>query len=91
MGTIAPAIFETQERMGPPFTQEPQRWAQIFAKEHCDGGPFEEALVQTAFLNRWRQRISVALQKGNAAAIRACIGCQKPRGSPEALYQVMLS
>ena len=49
-----------------------------------------EAIVQTAFLKR-RQRISVALQKGNAAAIRACIGCQKTRGSPEALYQVLMT
>ena len=77
--------------MGTLFAQETQRWAQTFAKEHCDRGPFEEAIVQTAFLKRWRQRISVALQKGNAAAIRACIGCQKPRGSPEALYQVLMT
>ena len=63
----------------------------MFARKHCDAGPFEEAIVQTALLKRWRQRISVALRKGNAAAIRACVGCQKLRGAPEALFQVPMT
>ena len=80
-----------KEEWEPFCTQETHIWAQIFARKHCEGGPYEEAIVQTAFLKRWRHRISVALQKGNAAAIRACIGCQKPWGSPEALYQVLMT
>ena len=51
-GKLAPAIFETQGRMGTLFAQETQRLAQLFAKKHCDGGEFEEATVQTAFLKR---------------------------------------
>ena len=77
--------------MGTLFTQETQGWAEIVAKKHCGGGPFEEAIVQMAFLKIWRQRISVALQIGSAAAIRACVGCQTPRGSPEALRQAMMT
>ena len=75
----------------PLFTQETRRWAQLFAKKHCDGGEFEEAIAQTAFLKKWRHRLRVSLQKGNVAAILACIRCRKPRGSPEALYQVLVT
>ena len=47
--------------------------------------------MQAAFLRRWRQRLSVSLQKGNAAIIRACIGHHKPQVSPLLLHQVLVA
>ena len=85
------AIFESQGRVGTLFVQETQRWAQIFAKKHCEGQALSEACVQAAFLRRWRQRLSVSLQKGNAAIIRACIGHHKPQVSPLTLRRVLVT
>jgi hypothetical protein len=90
-GRLIPAIFESQGRMGPVFVQETQRWAQIFAKRYCEGDAPSEAKVQAAFLRRWRQRLSVSLQKGNAAIFRACIGHHKPQLSPLTLRQVLVA
>ena len=70
--------------------EELQRWAQKFAKKHCGEGEFEESVVQTAVLKRWRQKLSVTLQKGNAAVFRACMGCQVVRVDPEPLNQVLV-
>ena len=90
-GRLTLAIFESQGRMGTLFVQETQRLAQIFAKRYCEGGAFSEARVQAAFLRRWRQRLSVSLQKGNAAIIRACIGHHTPQVSPLLLHQVLVT
>ena len=90
-GRLIPAIFESQGRMGPIFVQETQRWAQIFAKRYCEGDAQSEAKVQAAFLRRWRQRLSVSLQKGNAAILRACIGYHRPPLSPLTLHQVLVA
>ena len=81
-GRLIPAIFESQGRRGPLFVQETQRCAQIFAKRYCEGGALSEARVHSAFLRRWRQRLGVSLQRGNAAIIRACVGHHKPQVSP---------
>ena len=56
--------------------EELQRWAQKFAKRHCGEGEFEENVVQTAVLKRWRQKLSVALQKGNAAIFAPAWGAK---------------
>ena len=48
-------------------------------------GELEENIVQTAVLKRWRQKLSVTLQKGNTAIFRACMGCQVTRGTPSHL------
>ena len=77
--------------MGPLFVLETQRWAQLFAKRYCKGGAFSEARVQAAFVRRWRQRLSVSLQKGNAAIFRACIGHHKPQVSSLLLHQVLVT
>ena len=70
--------------------EEFQRWAQKFAKRRCGEGEFEESVVQTAVLKRWRQKLSVALQKGNAAVFRARMGCQVVQGDPEPLNQALV-
>ena len=89
-GRLIPAIFESQGRMGRKLVEELQRWAQKFAKRHCGEGEFEESVVQTAVFKRWRQKLSVALQKGNAAVFRACMGCQVIQGDPESLNQALV-
>ena len=89
-GRLIPAIFESQGRMGRKLVEELQRWAQTFAKKHCGEGEFEESVVQTAVLKRWRQKLSVTLQKGNAAVFRASMGCQVIQGDPESLNQAMV-
>ena len=86
-GRLIPAIFESQGRMGPLFVRETQRWAQTFAKNYCEGDASSEARVQAAFL----QRLSVSLQKGNAAIFRACIGHHKPQISSLTLHQVLVT
>ena len=83
------AIIESQGRMGGTLVGELQRWAQTFAKKYCGEGEFEEGVVQTVVLKRWRQKLSVTLQKGNAAIFRACMGCQVVRGDSEPLHQVL--
>ena len=87
-GRLILAIFESQ---GTLFVQETQRRAQIFATRCCEGGAFNEARVQAAFLRRWRQRLSVSLQNGNATIIRACIGHHTPQVSPLLLHQVLVT
>jgi hypothetical protein len=47
--------------------------------------------VQAAFLRRWRQRLSVSLQKGNAAIFRACIGHHTPQVSSLLLHEVLVT
>ena len=89
-GRMIPAIFESQGRMGGKLVEELQRWAQKFAKKYCGEGEFEESVVQTAVLKRCRQKLSVTLQKGNAAIFRACMGCQVVRGDFEPLNQVLV-
>ena len=76
--------------MGRKLVEELQRWAQKFAKRHCGEGEFEASVVQTAVLKRWRQKLSVTLQKGNAAVFRACMGCQVVQGDPEPLNQALV-
>ena len=87
---MIPAIFESQGRMGGKLVEELQRWSQKFAKKYCGEGEFEESVVQTAVLKRWRQKLSVTLQKGNAAVFRACMGCQVIQGGPESFFQAMV-
>ena len=77
--------------MGPLFVLETQRWAQLFARWYCEGGALNEARVQAAFLRRWRQRLSVSLQEGNAAIFRECIGHHKPQVSSLLLHQVLVA
>ena len=90
-GRLIPAIFESQGCMGPLVVQETQRWAQIFAKRYCEGDTASEARVQAAFLRWWRQRLSVSLQKGNAAIFRACVGHHTPQVSSLLPRQVLVT
>ena len=69
---------------------ELQRWSQIYALRHAQGTEFSIATVQTAVLQRWRQRLSISLQRGNAAIVRAALGCQHSRGDPEVLADSLL-
>ena len=82
---LIPAGFGSQGRMGPLLRQELQIWSLIYAKRHAQGTAFSVASVQTAVLQRWRQRLSSSLQRGNAAIVRACLGCWHPRRDPEVL------
>ena len=76
--------------MGGQLVEELQRWAQKFAKTYCEEGEFEEGVVHTAMLKRWRQTLSDTLQEGNAAIFRTCMGCQVVRGDPEPLNHVLV-
>ena len=79
-GRLIPAVFGTQGRTGQMLGHELQRWAPIYALKHARGTEFSIATVQTAALQRWRQRLSSSLQRGNAAIVRAALGCQHSRG-----------
>ena len=87
---MIPATFEPQGRMGGKLVDELQRWAQTLAKKYCGEGELEENIVQAAVLKRWRQKLSVTLQKGNAGIFRACMGCQVMQGDPESFNQALV-
>ena len=70
--------------------QELQRWAQLYATRNAYGTEFSIAIVQTAVLQRWRQKLSISLQRGNVAIVGAALGCQHPRGDPEVLADSLL-
>ena len=77
-GRLILACVESQGRLGPKLVSEMYRLAQCYARRNSPGTPFVEATLLAAVLGRWRRRLSVALQCGNARILRACLGaCRK--------------
>ena len=60
--------------MGPNIVSELYRLAQCYVRRNTPHTPFVEATLLAAVLGRWRRRLSVALQRGNARMLRACLG-----------------
>ena len=70
---IAPLAWETQGRWGKTAVEELTRLAKIRAAIVHEPG-VEASALATASLRRWRRRLSVTLQRGNAQAFLACSG-----------------
>ena len=87
-GRLVPACLESQGRLGPRLVRELSRLAQAFVRRHSTATPVAEPALRAAVLGRWRRRLSVTLQRGNARILRACLGAcpaQSAVGAAEVL------
>ena len=80
-GRLAPAWFEAQGRMGPRLVAELGRLAEMHATRHTLASPVFQSTMLADVLGRWRRRLSIALQRGNARVLRACLGSHRSVGT----------
>ena len=74
--------------MGPRLSPAMFRLAQCYARRSSPNAQFVEATLLAAVLVRWR-RLSVALQRGNARILRACLGNCRMAGAEVSLAVVL--
>ena len=83
-GRLVPACLESQGRLGPRLVSELARLAQVYVRRQSTTTPIHEPALLAAVLGRWRRRLSVTLQRGNARVLRACLGTQASPSAADA-------
>ncbi len=75
---IVPAVAEAQGRWGQDAIAELRRLAKDRAIAQAPTSAVDSFSAQAATLSRWRMRLAVTLQRGNALAALAAVGAAAP-------------